>query len=153
MPGSLTHSPAVVVKHLLVALSQGTLPENDGSWPVYATQEPTKPDSTITVYDTTGITGDRDTPTNERPENNGIQVRVKSPNYAAGYTKSSAIALAMDGVTKNAVNIPDATGTGSTDYTVWTVIRTSDVLSLGKESPTSRRDLFTINALVSLRQA
>ena len=154
MPGSLSHAPSVVVQNLLIALGIGTRQSADGAWPVYATQEPTKPDEVITIYDTEGRTGNRDAPTKERPEYNGIQIRVRGQNYADGHTKAEAIAIALDSsVFKTAVSVPDASGTGSTSYMVWMMRRISGPLALGKESPTSRRDLFTINAEVSLRQS
>lgn len=153
MPGSLSHSVANVVAQLLVDLDHCTAPASDGSWPVYATREPDRPDDCVTVYNTTGIIGGRDTPTNERAEYNGFQVRIRGNDHETAYAKALAIALAFDSsVSKKTVTVSDRTGTGTSQYTVWSIKRTSDVLSLGAETPTSRRSVFTLNATISLRE-
>ena len=54
MSGSLAHLPEDIVRYLLIDLSVGTLPSDVDDWPIYATQEPDKPDNVITVYGTEG---------------------------------------------------------------------------------------------------
>lgn len=131
----------------MIALGLGTDPASNGPWPVYAAGEPDKPDSAITVYDTVGRQEGRTHVDGEAQEHHGVQVRVRSAAHTAGYAKARAVAVALDeDVLMNSVHI------GAASYRVWAVARTGDVLSLGKESPDSKRSLFTINALVSLRQ-
>ena len=149
MSGTLAHSPADVIRKLLVNLALGSdanaVPAE--AWPVFASGEPASPDSVITVYDTAGKNDGRAMATGERSEHYGIQVRVRSAAHTAGYAKAQAIAIAFDEtVTQNAVTI------GSTTYLVHAVSRRGPVLNIGKETPTSKRSLFTLNALVSLRQ-
>ena len=85
--------------------------------------------------------------TGQRQEHPGFQIGVRAANHQTGYVKAKAIAIALDedvkytGVTVSA-----------TTYIVYAVSRSSDVLALGKETPNSKRDLFTINATASLRQ-
>ena len=153
MSGALAHSPADVVRNLLVDLGLGTTPSDAGSWPVYAAQEPNTPDSVITIYDTAGRKNGRTQVDGEVQEHHGIQIRVRDANHQDGYAKARAIAVALDEqVAAQGVVVDDIVGTGQTTYVVWNVSRTTDVLSLGKETPTSKRNLFTINAVAALRQ-
>lgn len=145
MPGTLSHSPADVLRKLLVSLSLGSYPANpSGSWPIYASGEPDEPDSAITVYDTTGVTNGRTAPDMEMHEYHGVQIRIRAAAHTAGYAKSRATAIALDGIQDRTVSI------GSTTYIVQVVNRTGDVLSLGKED--GKRSVFTVNALVMVRQ-
>lgn len=144
MPGTLLHSPADIVRRVLIAASLGTDPPNT-SWPIYAGSEPDSPDSVITIYDTTGVDSGRTAPDRERQEHHGIQVRIRAPNHRDGYVKSRAIAVGLDTIYQSSVTIDGTT------YLVHSITRTSDVIPLGKEAPSSKRRLFTINALVMVR--
>ena len=149
MPGILTHSPADVVRRVLIALGLGTDPSlsPQQSWPVFSDGEPDRPDSVITVYDTAGKRKGRTMTDGEVQEYHGIQIRIRSSAHSAGYLKARALAIALDGdVYQETVTI------GSKTYLIHQLSRTSDVLRLGKESPVSKRCLFTINALAMVRQ-
>ena len=147
MSGSLANSPAEIVQQLLVDLSLGTLPSVGGSWPIYQGREPSTPDKVITVYGTSGKLQGRLHPTGDQQIQHGFQVRVRATTHSVGQAKANAIAVALDqDVLRDIVTI------GSNVYVVYAVTRTSDVIPLGKESPTSKRNLFTLNATVSLRQ-
>src|SRR5262245_28835704 len=150
MPGLLVHSPAEVVRQLLIDSGLGGEP--GGEWPVFATNGPDLPDNAITVYDTAG-TDDGRSMDGERWERGGIQVRVRSTTHTVGHPKSKAIALMMDQLSQQVVHVD------TNAYKIWTIVRTSDVLPLGKEvagagmpGDISRRNLFTVNALVNLRE-
>lgn len=147
MPGALTHSPADVLRWLLIDLGQGSDPADGAAWPVFASAEPDSPDSCLTVYDTAGRDSGRSHPDGERAEHHGVQVRVRATSHREGYQKARAIALALDqDVYRDTVVI------GDDAYRVWSVSRTGDVLVLGTNIPGSKRHLFTVNAVVSLRQ-
>ena len=147
MSGTLTHSPADVVRNLLIGLGFGTTPSDAGSWPIYVASEPNTPDSVITVFDTVGTDSGREMVLGERQEHHGIQIRIRDAEHADGYTKARVIAVALDETIVN-----NTSNVSSTGYTVYAITRTSDVLAIGKETPTSKRSIFTINALVALRQ-
>ena len=148
MPGSLDHSPAEVVRRLLIQEGLGSDPADPpGTWPVYANGEPDTPDSAITVYNTQGRDGGRTMTDGERQEHHGVQVRIRAAAFNTGFSKARAIAVSMDeDIVQEFITI------GSASYKVWSISRSSDVLFLGNDTPTSKRKLFTINALVSLRQ-
>lgn len=148
MPGPLTHSPADVVRWLLVALGLGSSPalEPLEAWPVYTDNEPDLPDEVITTGDTSARDSGRVMYDGERAEFNGFQVRVRAGTFDVGYAKAHALAIAMDQAYQVVVHV------GASSYRVQSISRTSDVLSLGKQVPGSKRSLFTVNALVCLRQ-
>jgi len=146
MSGSLTHSPADVVRHLLIALSQGTLPSDSGSWPVYCGRIPSTPDSAIVVLDTEGVKTGRTMPDGEQQGMHGVQIHLRSTNHAAVFTKARTVAVQLDTqVNRDTVTISSST------YLVQSVSRVGDPIAVGKDVDT-KRDIFTINALVSVRQ-
>ena len=147
MPGSLDHSPAEIVRRVLIALGLGADPQAvSPEWPVYAVSETNNPDNVITVYNTTGTQSGR-TRDGERQEHHGIQIRVRSAYEAIGYQKARDIAVALD---QDVYQEPVAIDGKA--YRVHAITRTSDVLSLGRQTPNTERRLFTVNAVVSLRQ-
>jgi len=145
MTGTLTHSPADIVRSLLVDLGHGTVPSAGSTWPVFVGNEPNSPDDAITVYDTTSRMDGRTQVDGQQHEHHGVQIRIRNGNHVDGYTKARAIAVALDETAyQNTVTI------SSTSYTVQCVSRVGGVIALGKDTPNTRRNLFTINALVSV---
>ena len=163
MPGALNHSPAKIVRDLLVAnapngLALGSDPESAGTWPVYysrrtETEESTvaaadrTPDNTITVFDSANARDAGSTMTDgERQEHHGIQIMVRSAKDGTGWAKARAIAVALD-----AVKLTDGyrVTIGGSTYVIDCFDRTTDVISLGKE-PNSNRRLFSINLVAML---
>lgn len=147
MSGDLAHSPADIIRYALINASGGTLPTNNGSWPIYCNSEPDSPDNCITIYDTEGRQHGRSMIDGERQEHYGVQVRVRAADPPTGFTKAQDLALLLDKTIINAnVSI------SSTNYIVYTVSRSGNVISLGYDTPLSKRRLFTMNATISLRQ-
>lgn len=153
MSGSLNHSPAHVIRDLLVTLGLGTDPDDGGSWPIFVSREPNTPDSVITLYDTASRMQGRRMVNGITVEHYGIQVRVRDAGPTGAWVKANALAVALDQtIALDDVTVEDTDGTGSSTYKVYTVSRVSGPLSLGKETPTSKRNLFTINAVAAIRQ-
>jgi hypothetical protein len=148
MPGLLDHPAAQVLAKLLIRLGLGTDPDADppGGWPVHSGGEPGSPDEVLTVYDTASRDGGRTTPDGERAEHHGFQVRVRGAGYDVSGPKANAVADALDRVEHVEVSVH------GTAYVVWAVTRTGTPLSLGKESPATKRSLHTINGLASIRR-
>lgn len=150
MPGSLTHSPADILRRLLINLGLGTLPTTTvTSWPIRAHNESDTPDNQITIYDTVGKKNGRTMFDGEVQEHHGFQIRIRSSNSVDGYTKARAIAVTLDEVIyQNNVVI------GGTTYCVHSVTRTTDVIAIGKEASTpTKRSIHTINGLISVRES
>jgi hypothetical protein len=142
----LLHSPADIVRMVLIAEGQGTLPTSPpGAWPIYAHNEPTSPDNCITLYDTDGRQHGRTGPDRERQEHYGVQIRIRARDGESGFVKAHAVAVALDALIDY-----DSLTIDGTRYIVHSVTRTSGVISLGKEMAQSKRHLYTVNAIVSI---
>ncbi len=138
-------SPSDLVRYLLIQLGLGSLPTNPpNSWPIYRGEEPSTPDNCITVYDTAGRDSGDSQVDGEKFEYVGIQVRIRSASYNVGYVKAEAIAKSMDEDIQN-----DNIAVGGRVYTLHSLMRSTQVLPIGTESPTSTRLLFTVNGLLS----
>ncbi len=142
----LLHSPANVLAQLLVDMGQGTAPEESDAWPVYTAKEPNLPDNCITCYDTSPREDGRVHTDGERQEHQGVQVRVRARTHPAGYAKIRALATALDQYVYQALVSLDGA-----EYLLWSVSRTGGILSLGVDSPNTRRVLFTLNAVLTVR--
>ena len=143
----MDHSPAEVLRSALIDLGLATDPSSNTDWPAYFSSEPDKPDSVITVYDTTGFDLGRQQIDGHREESHGVQIRFRSTAHRFGFRKARAVAIALDeSVYDTRVVL------GTSVYRVQSVVRSSGPLVLGRESPQSNRRLFTVNALVTVNQ-
>ncbi len=147
MSGSLTHPPNFVLRTLLVSLGGGTLPSASGAWPIGVGQATDTPDNAIVIYNTAGRTEGRRQNDGQTHEKYGVQVMVRSGDEKTGYAKANALAVLMDAINYSGVSI-DSSG-----YLVYGVNRVGTIISLGKNEPISNRNIFTINATISLRQS
>lgn len=152
MAGLLFHSPADIVRWLIVAVGAGTDPTllPLQPWPVYDSVEPGAPDDVITVYNTSDQDDGRIMVDGERQQHYGIQIRVRGQTEKAGYQKAIAVAIALDGV------VPGRVVSGGTldanTYIVYVVCIRGGVLYIGMDNPTTKRPIYTINAIVPLRK-
>lgn len=146
MPGSLDHSPADIMRYLLIDLELGTLPTDSEDWPISVTQEVEDPDNAITLFDTSGTRQGR-VFGGEIQEHEGFQVRIRATSHPIGQTKANAIKEALD---KSILNVQVAIE--GTTYIVHSVSRRSGIFYLGQDVTSSKRVIFTINAVVALRQ-
>jgi hypothetical protein len=149
MPGVLYHTPAEVTRRLLIARGLGADPPAT-PWPIFTFNEPNRPDNLITIYDVAGRgNGWLHTPgfyEGESEEYWGIQLRIRSARDDDGWLKGKLIADAMD----KDIHMESVTFEGHT-YCVHSYNRTTPTIPIGKEEAATKRALFTLNALVSLR--
>lgn len=145
MSGALSHAAADVLRTHLIALGLGTVPSQQGSWPINVPNELASPDNTITIRNTVGRSDGR-IQTGKMVEHEGVQIRVRSSWYNTGYAKIDALKMALDGIYDAAVTI-DGVG-----YVLHSVSRTSGILDLGTD-PSSKCELFTLNAVVTLQKS
>lgn len=140
----LLHSPANILRYLLIDLAQGTLPSDGSTWPIHVGQEADNPDQTITVYNTEGRTDGRMMEDGEVVEFPGILVRIRSPSSETGYTKAEAIKVALDEAYRVSVTID------STTYTIQAATRVGTVNSLGRDVQRTKMFLYTLNYLLTV---
>lgn len=145
MSGSLTHSQCEIIAQVLLDLSLGT---NDptADWFVFRSSELNTPDNCITVYNTQGTTQGTTQINGELQIHHGIQIRIRGNDYQLTYRKANEISVQLDQLQQRNVTID------SSNYIVASARRTGDVNDLGTEVPTSKRRIFTINAVVALHQ-
>jgi len=146
MPGALTHPASMVLRKAFVDLSVGSLPSAGDNWPISVAQEINSPDSTITIYDTASVIHGRNMIDGVMDEHYGIQIRIRAADFTTGWAKVKAIQAAIDSTIQNT-----GVAISSNTYQVPAVTRKSGPISLGKE-PTSKRSLWTINAVMAIRQ-
>lgn len=151
MPGPLTHSPADVLRQLLINLGLGT--DGGASWPVHVAAEPDAPDSVITVYDTNGRLQGKRQVDGVALEYYGIQFRVRGARHVLGYQKSNAVISSLDtDVYDETVTVTALAGVPVATYLVHAVHRTTGIIALGKATPTAKLSLFVVNAITSIRK-
>lgn len=147
MSNTLLHTPADVVRHLIVNLGLGTLPSLDSDWPVGVSQEPALPDNCLTVFDA-GESGAQDERTMDggMAERYPFQVRARGVDDRTAWRKLDSIRTALAAVYQQGVSISPST------YSVQAVVKIGTILSLGKDVQTSKRSVFVMNAQVVVRQ-
>lgn len=159
MPITFLHSPAQIIQQVLIDLAVGTDPEpwedeeaavalgDAAAWPVFSVSEPSRPDNVITVYDTSPQFDGSAMVTGETWFHYGFQVRIRAALHQSGFAKMNAIHKALDeDVYNRVVTLPD----DDTQYLIQSISGTMPLV-IGKETPASKRDLFTINGLATIR--
>ena len=152
---TLAHSPANVIRWLLVDKGLGTSPRLVLSWPVWTAGEPKVPDNVITVYDTQGtdegavMVG----PRGELQGHYGFLVRVRAKDQPTGWAKANAIRASLsEDVYDNTVVVPAWQGIAGATYTVENCAGVGHVLSLGVNVENEKTWLFTVNAVATINQ-
>lgn len=142
---SLPHSPADVVAQLMVDVGLGTNLEDGGVWPVYVGDMPTSPDNCMMVTDTAGRTQFSQI-NGELMGPNGFQLMIRAKDHKTGWAKGD------QAQTTFATDVYQRTVTiDNTQYFVHAIVGIGDILPVGKEAPTSKRRLFSLNALVVVK--
>lgn len=148
----LLHSPADIASRLLVQLGGATDPENDPlqAWPAFVGVEPSSPDNCITVYNTAWQDDGRSMIDGEDFHHFGLQFRVRGTTQPIAFAKADAIhTLMTEGCYNRIVNISDSAGEAS--YFIQCFAK-QNVLSIGQETPKTKRNILTINSLMTIRR-
>ena len=150
---TLANSPADVVAQLLIQLGLAVDPATTpgGPWSVHVVGQPGKPDRSIVVGNTAGKNDGRSGLDGTVWRHWGIGINVRSFEESDGWLKADAIRDALERqVRYTSVTLPAATG-GHT-YLVYAIADIGQVISAGKETPQSKRSLFSLNCTVTLTQ-
>lgn len=140
------HSPADVVRRLLVDLGEGSSPDATplGAWPVYEDKEPSEPDEVITVYDTAPRLDGRSMIDGEQFQHWGITVRVRGRTKTSAYRKAESIRVSLnERVKTNVVTIE------ASKYVVAAVCGVQ-LVRVGDDSPQTRRHLYNLNMTAAI---
>lgn len=152
----MKHSPSSILAEFLTTASGSLLskPSEKVAWPVYISFMPdggNVPADCAAIYDTPGIKDGRLMKTGETIKHHGLQLRIRSTDYEAGWKMAEDIAAELDTVRNARVTMPGDSGVGDTEYKLQNVSRASSTVPLGKE-PGTDRYLFTANFLLTIKQ-
>lgn len=137
----------MIVRKLLLDAAKVTLPAANLAWPAFYSDEPPKPDNLVVVFDTAGRVDSREMVQGKIVEHYGVQLLIRAVDHATGWGKASDIrSWLAENVVEHTVNVE------GTYYTVQAISKFGPLLTLGNESPTSKRKVFTLNAMVSVTQ-
>lgn len=169
MSGYLTHQPAEIIQKLTIDLGFGNQqyptqvapgaivaipPYNQFVvvWPVYFGFMPDPPDSALCVYDTSGVLEGRTMSDSEPQEQYGFQIKFRCAEDQINQVATNArwMTYAFGQLLRQLVFVPGDGQRFGADYLVQAITRRSTLLSLGRESPTTRRRLFTMNFTASI---
>lgn len=143
----LLHSPSDIIRALVIDLGLGADPDSGGQWPVYVASEPSMPDNTITLTDTTPQYDMRAMVDGETSFHYAFQLRVRGSSHPVGQNKIDAVRVALDEqIYANALTLDTA------QYVVYNFAKSGGVLYLGTDVPNSKRSLFTLNGYIALRR-
>jgi hypothetical protein len=120
------------------------------TWAPFVAFLPDVPDTSMAVYDTAAVKQGRIMRTGEVIEKKGIQIRFRSSNYPAAWTKAEAIRDAIDALPVGTLvtMVPTAES-----WRIQNISRTSGILNVGMEEEGDRKRFnMTINALLTMRK-
>lgn len=149
MPVSVTnlnHSPADVMRFLLIALGLGTEPRFGTNWPVNVSNEPATPDNVITLYDTEAGAQDERVMSGEMACRYGFQVRVRAIDDPTGWQKINSIRESLALLYEKNLTI------GSEVYEAQASVKIGNIIPLGRDVGSSMRSLFVLNAMAVIRR-
>jgi len=146
----MDNSPAEVLAAFLQTDSAAPFsdPADETTWPLYVASMPDGENAENdcgACYDTAGVKDAR-TFDGANLFLHGVQLTMRSTNYAEGWAKAEEVEALLSTVHNEAVSIGDAV------YQIESVDQTSPAFALGAEQGTRRRELFTMNFLIRLSQ-
>lgn len=144
----LTSPASIIAAYIIDILEKMSSPDANSDWPLYVSHLPdsdnVKTDAGA-IYNTTGI-NDMRSMNGKIPQHPGIQLRIRSQNSETGYAKIEDIALTLDEIFRNTVEVDEQ------EYEIQNASRTTPIVSLGLEvGTTKRRYNFTVNYLLTLK--
>ncbi len=145
----MDNSPADIVAQYLI--DQGLLitPGDSGEWPVYVGSLPDGNDASneaVGCMDTTPVKDGRIMRTGENIFHWGGQLLVRAIDYNIGWAKTVALMESLEVVKRVTVTIE------SVNYRLDNITIASGPVALGQEEGTKRRELFSLNFLVTLKE-
>lgn len=144
MSGILTHTPAYILRTRIINDGKGTVADENRAWPVYVDGDPNLPDNMITVRDTTNREVGYNQYRKEVQEQYGVQVRIRAKSVPVGFPKYNALVVAIERYINDTLIVDGVT------YTFTSYV--SSHMFVGREMAVSRRPLWTINAMLIVRQ-
>lgn len=142
----MKHPASHVLRHWLVVKGHINLPVGTPppEWSSFLSSMADAPDNAAALYDTPGLKDGRLHKTGENIIHHGVQIKIRSATYIKGWRKIYDIAQAFETLKNEQLLLED------TNYKIQAVSQAGTILALGVEEGTKRRDLFTLNVIVTL---
>jgi hypothetical protein len=140
-------SPASILRKLLIDASLAP-DSTTQTWSPFVSQLPDDPDTSMALYDTAGVLQGRIMRTGEQIEKYGVQIRMRSSNYAGVFSKAVSIRDYLDFLMPGAiVAVPGES------WRIQNISRSSGILTTGIEVDGDRkRHNLIINVLVTAQK-
>ena len=149
----LLHTPAEVLSWLLVQMNQAVSwnafnADNALAWPVYVGNKPDRPDGLLVIDDTTPMQDGRVMVGGEAIKHPGFTVTVRGATRGECGAKAEEVFRALcEDFYAQLVNVDGR------QYVVHSVANMQGPIRIGKETPESRRELATINGVMTLTRS
>ena len=114
------------------------------AWPAYEQTEPDEPDNCITVNNTTPQLDGRSMLDGEQFQHYGFQIRVRGIDQPTAFQKIEQIRVDLN---ENLLDMQMTLSTADNRQATYDLncVATLQVISLGKNVPTTKRSLYTLN--------
>lgn len=139
-------APAIIMGQWLTDVLLGSKVETGGLWPVFVSSMPDKPNNCISVEDTNPNLEGRFMRTGQTVRHYGVQIVVRSETYPIGHLKMRAIDEAVDKILQDLVTTDQGT------FRIDNASHFSGIISIGPEPGTTRRELFSLNLLLTISE-
>lgn len=136
-------SPAQLLRQHLINESV-FVDSQTADWSAFVSSSPHSPTRIGVLYDTTGLEDGRLMGTGEVIIHHGIQIRVRSEDYEAGWKKITEVTQRM-AEAKNEVLV-----LSSIKYTIHNVSLASPIVALGAEKGSTRNQIWVSNFLLTV---
>ena len=148
MPQTLTHSPAQIIRKLL--LDQG-LASSSGDWQCFYGKEPNSPDNVLSVFGTAGKGFGSAMVNGELMGHEGFQIRVRGKDYRTAFRRADKIQTELaEVVYQQVVTIEE--DSVIYQYLIAAIGGVGDVLDNGADDTPASRHVFTINCTASIEE-
>ena len=145
----MDHSPAYIISKYLIGEGLLTAPGDSGDWPVYVGILPDgdkTENNIVACVDTSPVKDGRIMSTGENIFHHGCQLLLRATAYNTGYSKMQALQAALEAVNRDSIAISTST------YRLDNITLTTGVVVIGQEEGSERRELFSLNFLVTLKE-
>ena len=145
----MDYTPAYIIRQYLIEEALLILPGSSGTWPAYVSALPDGDgvaDEAVGCMDTSPIKDGRKMSDGENLFHFGVQLLLRSTAYNTGWAKMETLLNALETVKRNTVTI------SGTDYRLDNITLATGIVDLGQEEGSKRRELFSLNFLVTLKE-
>jgi len=146
----MDYSPAEIMTEYMIQQGLVTDPSDQTTWPIYTGLLPDDgdvEDDIVACMDTEAVKDGRIFSSGENIFHYGFQFLVRAVEYNDAWQKAKALEDACELINRDEVDM-DSTVT----YRLDNVTLTTGVTSLGQEEGSKRRQIFSVNFLVTLKE-